>query len=794
MKLKKRSKQVIAWLMMFVLCMLPVAPAGSVAQAEEADAGEESVVLQGPVIDAEDAIGKNGIGRIAGRIIWDCIYFGNYWQSEYQPENEPEEGEDGEVYTDTDGTKYFVREGEDNKMYYKYEPIKWRVLSVSEDGKDAFLMADKNLDSQPYHTAYDKDVTWETSFLREWLNESFLETAFTQEEQDAIALTDVENKRNSYYEGDDADAEEEDNPTKDKVYLLSVDEAVTRAYGFDDKFNSADGGYEGGFSGTETRKAKNTDFAESGGTDKAVIVFDGYLLRTLGAVKGYVLNTGWKDGDIPTTQYANEATKVNDREYAIRPVLHLDLTKTDLWTYAGKVRQDQLEISPDATPAAPIEVPTEKPGVTMAPGQTYPKNPVVDDEDLEKNKWDCIYFGKYYNTKITPPVLSPAGDHGAVMTDENGKLYVVLHELGYFWYEPIKWRVLSINEDGTDAFLMADQAVDVAPYHSGSSLKITWEDSDIRQWLQKDFLETAFTEEEKGIILDSQVHTEANMWSEEPGGNDTTDKIYLLSIEEALEPTYGFSSDKDESSTRRIIPSDYADAEESLQWVYPGYWPHRNPKDYWLRSSGIREGYPAEVGDYYGGGKISTTISNTNKSSDWLGVRPVMHVDLSDTTLWTYAGQVTPKGVVASEDGDPTISPSEEPTQKPDVTDQSEEPTQKPDATVQPPAQTQNPQSTQEPEVKKPGKPAIKKLKSKSGKKVTVTLSKDISGAAGYQVAYAAKSSMKGQKQKSFQGTSVTISGLKKKTYYFRVRAYAKIDGRDVYGKWSNIKSIKVKK
>lgn len=99
------------------------------------------------------------------------------------------------------------------------------------------------------------------------------------------------------------------------------------------------------------------------------------------------------------------------------------------------------------------------------------------------------------------------------------------------------------------------------------------------------------------------------------------------------------------------------------------------------------------------------------------------------------------------------------------------------------------------PKVKKPGKPSIKRLKNKKKKKVTLSLSKKISGAKGYQVAFATKSTMKGQKKKFFKGTSVTIKGLKKKkTYYFRVRAYKIVKGVKVYGKWGNIKRIKVRK
>ena len=51
--------------------------------------------------------------------------------------------------------------------YFKYEPIKWRVLSV--DGNDALLLADVALDDQKYNLNF-KSVTWATSSIRSWLN------------------------------------------------------------------------------------------------------------------------------------------------------------------------------------------------------------------------------------------------------------------------------------------------------------------------------------------------------------------------------------------------------------------------------------------------------------------------------------------------------------------------------------------------------------------------------------------------------------------------------------------------
>ncbi len=753
MKLKQRSRKRTAWLLAVVLCLSPAFLPGSAvaAQTEGTDSVQGSVVLKNPVIDAEK-----------GKASWDCIYFGNYWQSEYitSQENRPVQGEADIVHTDTDGTKYIVRE---DAKCYKYEPVKWRVLSVNEDGTDTFLVADQCLEARPYHTELSETVTWETCALREWLNGSFMATAFSEEERAAIVQTEVQNKRNPFVQGD-AEMAEDGNPTQDYVYLLSVEEAATRSYGFADNY-SASGSQ---LSETETRAAGSTDFA---GSCEEGTISGGYLLRTLGSAKGEVLSThNTMEGMIPMTGV--HTTKVNDTGHGIRPVLHLDLTKTGTWSYAGKVKQDKTVTAPDAVPSVPTASPAPQPNVTMAPGQVYPKNPVVHSDDLKRNTWDCIYFGAYYNTKFTPSVLSAAGEHDTLQEDEDGK-YLVRHEEGYFRYEPIKWRVLSINEDGTDAFLMADQVVDVTQYFKQKDVEVTWEKSDVRTWLGTDFMNTVFTEEEQGKILDTIVHTEDNKWSGEPGGNDTTDKIYLPSIEEMVNTSYGFGSDENEGDTRKTASTDYAKAEEGLAWV------SSDTDVYWLRSQGSKKGCPAIVGQF-GNGVILKETSNA--STGRLGVRPVMHVNLSDTSLWSYAGQVTPKGVVLPDKEDISASPSPEPTKDPEPT-------------MQPPANTQKPQATVKPKVKKPGKPAIKKLRNKKGKKVTVTLSKKVSGATGYQVAYAVKASMKGQKKKSFKGTSVTVKGLKKKkTYYFRVRAYTKKNGKTVYGNWGGKKKIKVKK
>lgn len=731
---KQQNKKAIAWFLVAALCFSSLFVPGDwkITQAKDVDAN--SGALSCPVIDAQE-----------GQIIWDSIYFGNYWQSKYipQPGNRPAEGEDDVVHQDEDGTKFIVRE---DKSCYRYEPVKWRVLSVNEDGTNAFLMAENTLDVQRYHDNEDEKetVTWETSTLRTWLNDDFMNEAFTSDEQDAIIETEIENKKNPY--ADDSVLGDGEN-TNDRIYLLSFEEAGTEAYGFTETLVE-----------TQTRYTDNTDYVNSGGTIKSDEPCGSYWLRTLGTAKGYVSSVETSYGDIPTELLFTGETNAADR--GVRPVLHLDLTKTECWSYAGKVRQDKVEFSPDATPVAPTMSPTEPPSVTMAPGQIYPKNPEINPSDLTQNTWDCIYFGDYYNTQIAPSALSLAGEDNMLKTDEINSWYLTRREQGYFKYEPIKWRVLSINEDGTDAFLMADQVVDLARYYEDGTVEITWEKSDIRQWLNSEFIDKAFTEKEKELIRETVVKTADNRWSGEAGGNDTVDKIYLPSIEEMLEPAYGFSSDENEVDTRRANCSAYVSKGGSARKDFD------ETTIYWLRSQGAEQGYPAKIG-HWGEGAIlkELEIMEANAAVN-RGVRPVMHVDLSDTTMWKYAGKVTPRGVVEPTEED-VVSPTPTPT----------------------------PEPSKEPQIKKPGKPSIKQLKNVKGKKVNVTLTKKISGATGYQVAYATKSSMKSQKVKSFKGTSITIKGLKKKkTYYFRVRAYKKQSGKTVYSSWGKIKRIQIKK
>lgn len=110
---------------------------------------------------------------------------------------------------------YFGNYEQDNDLSNGQEPIEWLVTKI-QDGK-MFLVSRYCLDSQLYNDEY-IDVTWETCSIRTWLNNDFLNAAFSAEEQTKICDTDVTNGANFTYKTSGG------NNTVDKLFLLSLSE------------------------------------------------------------------------------------------------------------------------------------------------------------------------------------------------------------------------------------------------------------------------------------------------------------------------------------------------------------------------------------------------------------------------------------------------------------------------------------------------------------------------------------------------------------------------------------------
>ena len=172
--------------------------------------------------------------------------------------------------------------------------------------------------------------------------------------------------------------------------------------------------------------------------------------------------------------------------------------------------------------------------------------------------------------------------------------------------EPIEWIVLK-QEDNT-FLLVSKSGLDSQVYHR-SEIKKTWETCYLRGWLNDEFMNSAFNSEEQQALVDATITNRWNKLHSTNAGNDTTDKVFLLSVDEAKEL---FDNDRE----RRTTPTKYAIEKGA------GY----NPENcwYWLRSPGWRETHAARVTaegtiDYHG----------YNADAKHVSVRPAIYIDIN---------------------------------------------------------------------------------------------------------------------------------------------------------------------
>lgn len=157
--------------------------------------------------------------------------------------------------------------------------------------------------------------------------------------------------------------------------------------------------------------------------------------------------------------------------------------------------------------------------------------------------------------------------------------------------EAIEWLVL--DKQCGKLLLLSKYALDAKPYHNESKA-VTWETCTLRSWLNRRFYHTAFQPEEQECILTARVRNEDNGKHGTDGGNDTEDKIFLLSTGEVRD--YFGTEPEAEDPARRVKVTAYARAQGGYcqndgEYAGNGWW--------WLRSPGS-DSYNAADVDYNG--------------------------------------------------------------------------------------------------------------------------------------------------------------------------------------------------
>lgn len=238
----------------------------------------------------------------------------------------------------------------------------------------------------------------------------------------------------------------------------------------------------------------------------------------------------------------------------------------------------------------PSPSPIRKPAKTPVPTWTTTivngfYLPRIDENEVVS--WDCLYFGNYWQ--------EDTNDDGKV--DEKDEK------------QPIKWRVLSIENN--TAFLLADRSLASKSNMDKEKGETSWENSEVRKWLNNDFYNDAFSEEEKqGVVLKTLDNTEDTNGYQ--SGNNTRDKVALLSLRELAVERYGLLRGRCSRYT----------SDGSTDWA--------------VRTIAVSE----SIGNGFIDVPTSAKIYGSWRMRGTIGIRPIIYLNLS-SKQWKKAESVS---------------------------------------------------------------------------------------------------------------------------------------------------------
>ena len=274
-----------------------------------------------------------------------------------------------------------------NIYYFKYEPLKWRVL----DPSTGLVLCESIIDSQAYsntiysygtdengtaywndaeHTHYANDYA--TSSIRAWLNDDFYNTAFSSSQKASILTSELDNRAYSTSYG-----EYDSETTYDKVFLLSWSEIQNTAYGFPANTSSS-----------SARQAKGTDYAKCQGLEvDSSNECSIQRLRSAGSGSDDACYVG-SDGDL-----YNPYWYVCRTDYGVRPALkisNLELCGSESGsTLISTINTDSTSVSVGDSIEITFKLKSDanaskKPNISIVV-----ENPEIFESSV-KNKKDCV--------------------------------------------------------------------------------------------------------------------------------------------------------------------------------------------------------------------------------------------------------------------------------------------------------------------------------------------------------------------------------------------------------------------
>lgn len=238
------------------------------------------------------------------------------------------------------------------------------------------------------------------------------------------------------------------------------------------------------------------------------------------------------------------------------------------------------------------------------------------------------YASSYDFTKVKQGDIIKFGAYEQDLNYTNGK-------------EAIEWIVL--KKTNNSVFLLSKYALDALPYHNTVE-NVTWETCSLRKWLNNDFIKSAFNKTEQSMIKTTLVENYDNVKYKTSAGNDTKDKVFLLSMLETIDSSLGFKDSYDDEDMLRVC---------ALAWNKNKKSPYdtvtsngETSCNWWLRTPGIAGyytmfiSYSSGVERGYAVGDFNSTYRDTNENGTlggysltgrdtlYAGVRPAMWIKL----------------------------------------------------------------------------------------------------------------------------------------------------------------------
>ena len=275
--------------------------------------------------------------------------------------------------------------------------------------------------------------------------------------------------------------------------------------------------------------------------------------------------------------------------------------------------------------------------VAMAVDNGIPSGPITHYYQNQPYRIDmgCVYFGNYYQEDTN-------GD--GVANENDSKT-------------PIKWRVITYINNY--AVLVSDKILDRIPYNENpTGIDIKWKECSLRKWLNIDFYNAAFSEEEKNCIQDNYLRfydmvenskcvmekSKADMQNillgNEPVIDEITDKVGIenTSTTNMSSRLYSNKLNNDRTIAYTYAPTAYA-VGKGVASANSSCWVIGTETNVPHSAYSYLGEYEGNTDMYFGGIRTFTDLNEYLEEEKTCGVCPVICIDIN-SDKWTLADSV----------------------------------------------------------------------------------------------------------------------------------------------------------